>query len=164
MGGNVNFRNDFHEVGCRLFLEVDEFFLGVRAVTGCQSRISLRFQPESSVSLVPVVLEVLLESIIVQMDLQGVHFVVSHDFHQVLQISHRNELTATVYHETAKRIIGIITNRSLRERAFLILFRQLQECACAPVKTGRGGSGDGYTVGYLDGVTFLTELLVCRQG
>jgi len=31
-------RNDFHEVGCRLFLEIDEFFLGVRAVTGCQSR------------------------------------------------------------------------------------------------------------------------------
>ena len=115
MGGNVNFRNDFHEVGCRLFLEIDEFFLGVRAVTGCQSRISLRFQSEGSVSLVPVVLEVLLESVIVQMDLHGVHFVVSHDFHQVLQISHRNELTATVYHETAKRIIGIITNRSLRE-------------------------------------------------
>ena len=115
MGRNINLRNDFHEVGCCLFLEVDELFLGIRAVTGSQSRISIRLQTESSIRLIPVVLEILLESVIVQMNLQRIHFVVSHDFYQVLQIRHRYELTTAVYHEAAKRIVGIISDYSLRE-------------------------------------------------
>ncbi len=156
VGGDVYLRYDFYKLGCRLVLEVDKLLLGVKAVAGSQSGISVRLQTEGGICLVPVVTEKLLEAVVVEVHLQGVHLIISHDFHQVLQIRHRDKFPTTVYHESTDRIVGVIADDSLGQLMVGSLFRNLQKGACAPVKSGRSGGGERHTVGYFDGISFFS--------
>ena len=108
-------------------------------------------------------LEILFESVVVQMHLQGIHLIISHDFRQILQIRHRDKFPAAVYHESPDGIVGIIADGSFRKLVPAGLFRYLQKGACTPVKSGRSRGGECHAVGYLDGITFFSQL-VGRQG
>ena len=110
MSWRVDFRNDFHEATFGQLLQVDEFFLGIETVASSQTWISVRFETESGIGLVPVVFEELLESVIVQVDLEAVHLVISHNLHIVAEIMHWDELTAAVNHESADTIIREVTD------------------------------------------------------
>ena len=112
---NINFRYNLYKVGCSLFLKINKFFFRIRTVAGCESRISFGLQTESSISLVPVVIKILLESIIIQMDLQGIHLVISHYFYQILKIAHRNKFTTAVYHESPDGVVGVVADYSFRK-------------------------------------------------
>ena len=65
MGRHVNLRNDVDAILLGKFLKVDEFFLSVRSVACCQSGISVTLQSECSLSLVPIIVEELTETVVV---------------------------------------------------------------------------------------------------
>ena len=135
MSRSVDFRNDFYEYIFGQLLQVDEFLLGIETVAGSQARISVRFETESSIGLVPIVFEELLESVIVQVDLEAVHLVIRHNLHIVAEIMHRDELTAAVNHESTDAIIREVTDFALRKGQSL--FCHLKESTGSPVNTYR---------------------------
>ena len=106
MGGHVYFRDNLHVHACGLLLEVDELGLGVVAVTGGQSGVGVALEAECGVGAVPVPSEVLLEAVVVEVNLEGVHLVVGHDAGELAQIAHRDVLAAAVHHEAADAVVG----------------------------------------------------------
>ena len=158
---SIDFRNDFHIYVFGQLLQVDEFLLGIETVTSGQPRVSIRFQTEGSIGLVPIVFEELLEAVVVQVDLEAVHLVVRHDLYIIAQIVHRDELTSAIDHEATDFIIREVTDLTLRERK--VLFCHLQEGAGTPIYTHCFGSREGDAVADIDGVAFLAQLLVLFQ-
>ena len=92
---------------CQL-LEFDELCLGVAAILRRESRISIAFQSEGCRGLRPVVTEILSESVIVEMNLQGVHLVIRHHLDERTQIRHRDELSAAIHHEASQPVGRLI--------------------------------------------------------
>ena len=101
------------------------------------------------------------ETVVVQVDLEAVHLIISHDLHVVTQIVHRDELTSTINHESTDFIIREISDFTFRKGE--ALFCHLQEGACSPIDTYGFRSRKVDAVGNLDGITFLTQLLVLFQ-
>ena len=110
---HVNLRNDVDAILLGKFLKVDEFFLSVRSVACCQSGISVTLQSKCSLSLVPIIVEELTETVVVEMNLQGVHLIVSHGLDKRTQIVHRDELTTAVHHKSTQTILRRVYNIAL---------------------------------------------------
>ena len=104
MGRHVYLGDDVDAILLCQFLEFDELSLGIAAILRRESRIGVAFQAESCRGLRPVVTEILSESVIVEMNLQGVHLVIRHHLDQRAQIRHRDELSAAIHHEASQPI------------------------------------------------------------
>ena len=71
------------------------------------------FQAEGCRSFRPIVTEELPESVIVEMNLQGVHLVIRHHLDQRAQIRHWDELSAAIHHEASQPVGRLILGRTL---------------------------------------------------
>ena len=76
MSRDVDFRNDFNSLGGGIGNEVTVFLLGVRAVACGQLGEIAAFHAECGLSLVPIVIVMILEAVVIQMDMEGVHLVI----------------------------------------------------------------------------------------
>ena len=132
---SVYLRNDFHVIVFCQLLQVDELLLRVRAILCRKTRIRVALQTERRLSLVPIIVEVLHETVIVKMNLQCVHLVISHHLGKTAQIIHGDKLTSAVHHEPSKLILGHIDYRSLRQSTVGTLLRHLQQRTCSPENT-----------------------------
>ena len=132
---SVYLRNDFHVILFCQLLQVDELLLRVRSILCRKTRIRVAFQAESRLRLVPIIVEVLHETVIVKMNLQRVHLVISHYLGKAAQIIHGDKLTSAVHHEPSKLILWHIDYRSLRQSTVGTLLRHLQQRTCSPENT-----------------------------
>ena len=162
MGWHINLWDDIDTILLGKFLKVDEFLFGVRAVARCQSGISVALQSECSLGLVPIAIEELTETIVVEMNLQGVHLIVSHGLDERTQIVHRNELTTAVHHKSTQTILRRVYNIALWQCATVgfVLLCHLQHSTCAPLQSFDRSSTDCSNVADADAVAFLTECFV----
>ena len=117
---HVYLRNNLDPQLGTLTHEVTELLLTVVPVARRELRETLAFQPEGRVRLVPVVVEVLLEPIVVQVNLQAVHLVVRHRSHQVLQVIHRDELPGHVNHKPAQPVVRPVLDVAARQPPVLL--------------------------------------------
>ena len=78
---DIYLRNDLHTQAIGELLQGDKLLFCIIAIAGGQSGKSFTFEAESRIGLVPVVIVILLESIIVQVDLECVHLIVGHHLH-----------------------------------------------------------------------------------
>ena len=159
MGGSINFGDNLHAVAGRHFLKVDELLLGVVAVAGREARVGLALQAEGGVGLVPGVVEAA-EANVVEMDLQGVHLVVTHHAHQLAEVVHGDVFAAAVEHEAAHLKVGAVVDGALRQVGRLV--EQLQQGACGPEGAGGRGGGDGHVAA--DGHTVALGLFAVAAG
>ena len=136
----IDFGNDFNVVLLGVDLKIDELLLGVVAVASGKTGIGFALQAESGLCLVPIVVEVLTEAVVVEVNLQGVHLVISHGFHKLVHILDGEELATYVQHETTQFIFGYIGRYAARELTVLVLLGNLQQRACCPIGTLRSGS------------------------
>ena len=160
---SIKLRDNLHAHLLGIKDKIVEPFLGIVAVLGGQAGEEFTLDTESRIGLVPIAVEVIAESIIVQMHLQGVHLVIREQMNQAVQIGEGNVLTAHIYHHTAHRIGRCIGNGSAGKRFALHL--QLLQCLNAPHDSLLGLSldgdalrGDGQLVAFLSQFLVLTEL------
>lgn len=79
---------------------------------------------------VPVVIEVILETVVVEMHVETVHFVISHVVNELIEIVERDVLSPGINHETAHRVIGHVRRGAYGE--LLRLPQELQKGLGAP--------------------------------
>ena len=111
---DIYLRDDLDTQAVGELLKGDKLLFCIITVTGSQSGVSFAFETESRIGLAPIMIIILLESIIVQMNLECIHLIVSHHLHIIAQHAHRNKLTPAIHHKTTNRIIGIIAGRPFR--------------------------------------------------
>ena len=73
---HVDFGNNLDITLLGANLHIDKLLLGVMAIFGSQTGICVALKTERRLRLRPIVVEILLETIVVKMHLQGVHLVV----------------------------------------------------------------------------------------
>ena len=161
---SIDLGNDLYIKILGQLLQVDKFTFSVISVFGSQSGIRIRLQTERSISLRPIMFKVLFKAIIIQVNLQSIHLVISHDLHIVLKESKRNKLTSAVYHEATHGIVGKIAQSSFRELVVFTLFRDLEQSTGSPIYAYTFGSSQQDTVGYFYRITFFTQLFICADG
>ena len=154
VSGHVNFGDNFNIVVFTQNLKVDEFLLCVVTVLSGKSRVLSALKAESRRSLIPIVTEELAETIVVEVHLKGIHLVISHYLHQVVEVINGHKLTGYVNHETAQFINGHVNGFTLGER--LILFRKLEQCTCCPESSLSCSGGYSNMLTDIKAVTFLT--------
>ena len=157
VGRHVNLGYHLHAVVFAQELQVGELLLGVASVFGRESGIGVAFQSEGGLRLCPVVAEVLLEAVVVEMHLQGVHLVVGHNLDQIAQIGHRNELAAAVHHAAAQTVLWHVGHEAFGE---VVLLAHLQQCACSPESARLCGRTDDDALAEVDAIAFLPERFV----
>ena len=153
---NINFWDDIDSISCGHLLEVAEFFFGVGTIFGCESRKTVAFQSEGGVCFVPVIIEKLNETIIIQMYLQFIHFIERENFYVILQIVHCEKFPGYVNHQSAVSILRIIQCFSFHESKRLVM-DHLQQCASSPEYSFYGGGFDGYMVAYIQFIAFFSQ-------
>ena len=157
VGGYVDLGEDFHTLRGGFALESTEFFLCIAAVARSKTGEEVAFETESGGRLRPIVAEVLLEAVVVEVYLQGVHLIISHHLDELAQIVHGDVFAADIDHETAYRIGGAVGGYTTGQGMRTGLFADLQNGACTPKCTlGRGGCDSGR---FANGqaITFGTE-------
>ena len=164
VGRDVDFGDDLDAVVLGENLKVDELLLGVVAVTRSQARVRVALQTESRVGFVPVLIEVLLETVVVQVNLEAVHLVVRHYLHVIAQVLYGEELAPAVNHEATQAVVGPVAHGAAGQLVLFALLAHLQERAGGPVNAGRRRGGDGDAVAHLDGVPLAAKALVFFQG
>ena len=112
MGRSVKLRDDLHTILLCQNLQVDKLLLGIMAILGRETGIGVTFHAEARLGTTPVIAEILAETIVVEMYLQGIHLIVRHDACQMAQIGDGNKLTSAVYHESTQAIVGLVGNLS----------------------------------------------------
>ena len=127
MGGNVNFRDYVEEHSFCLKLQIDELMLGIHSIGSSESRKKVAFESECPRSLLPIVVEILLKAVIVEVKLQGIEFVIGHHLNKIFEITCRYILPATVEDQSTNRICRSIKGRSTGNVAAMMLFTQLQQ-------------------------------------
>ena len=157
VGGYVDLGEDFHALRGGFALESTELFLRIATVARSKSGEEVAFETESGGRLRPIVAEVLLEAVIVEVYLQGVHLIIGHHLDELAQIVHGDVFAADIDHETAHRIGGAVGGYTTGEGMRAGLFADLQNGARTPKCTLCGGGGD--RCGFANGqaVTFGTE-------
>ena len=108
MGWHIYLGDDVDAILLCQLLEFDKLSLGIAAILCRESRIGVAFQSEGCRGLRPVVTEILSESVIIQMNLQGIHLVIRHHLDQRAQIRHRDELSAAIHHEASQPVGRLI--------------------------------------------------------
>ena len=163
MGRSIDFRDNLDELRSGLLLEINELALGVIAVASSEAGIGVALQAEGSVGTAPVVTIELLETIVVEMHLQGIHLIIGHHFHQVTQIGHGDELAPAVHHETAQGVVGPVAQLAFRQLVVFTLLADLEQGARSPVGTDHLGSRDSDVAVHPNGIALTSQLLVFLQ-
>ena len=132
MCGHVNLGDNLHTARIGQLLQGDKLGLGVGTILGGQARIGVALQTESGLRFVPILVEILLESVVVEVNLEGVHLVIGHHLDEVAQIGHGDILTAAVHHETAQLIAWHVVGHAAGEGTIRTLLGQLQHGLRAP--------------------------------
>ena len=159
MGRHIYLGNDVDAILLCQFLEFDELSLGIAAILCRESRIGVAFQSESRLGLCPIITEKLSESVIIQMNLQGIHLVIRHHLDERTQIRHRDELSSAIHHEASQPVGRLILSRAFRqhETSRSLLLRKLQHGAGTPYQSFYRRSRDGGYVADGEAIAFLAE-------
>ena len=163
MGGSIYFRNNFNKTSFCLLLQVNKFLFRIISIPCSQTGESFRFQTESSVSLIPIMVEKLFETIIIQMNLQRIHFIISHNPNIILQSIQRNKFTPTINHKSPHFIIRIITDCSLRQVMVILLLCHLQQSTRSPIYSNRFRGRQRDTISNTDSISLFAQLLIFIQ-
>ena len=153
--GSIYLGYDIHSVLLSQLLELYKLLLGIGAVLGGQAGISVTLKAEARLSLAPVIAEVLAETAVVEVHLQGVHLIVRHHLGQIAQVRDGDVLASAVDHETAHTVIGLVGDDALGQSLAFCLLVDLQQCTCSPHDTLGGGSCEGHIGSDVDAVTLL---------
>ena len=137
---HVNLGDNLHAARIGQLLQSDKLGLGVGTIFGGQTRIGVAFQAEGSLRLVPVLIEIFLESVVVEVNLECVHFIIGHHLDEVAQIGHGNIFAATIQHEAAQLIARFVLGYAAGEGAVGTLLGQLKKRLCAPCEAAKGRS------------------------
>ena len=137
VGRDVDLRDYIHHITGRSALHIAHLLLGIVAVAGCQSGESLALHAESRIGLVPVVGEVAQETVVVEMQTQGVEFIIRQDFHKVVDIVDGEELAAHIERQASDRIVGPVGDLAFGHCLSPILPGDLKQGARAPVYSRR---------------------------
>ena len=156
---NVDFGNDVHTILHPHPLKFCELLLGIRAVLGGKARETFTFQSEGSIGLVPVVVEELRETIVVQMDVKLVHLVERQHLDLLLQIVEGEELACHVEHISTVGEFRPVARRALRKLRFLSM-KHLKQGTCSPKYTLCSGGFDAYFIINGKYIAFLTQLFI----
>ena len=108
--------------------------------------------------------EELFETVVVQMDLEGVHLVVRHHLHVVAQVLDGEELAAAVDHEAAHGVVRPVAHVAAGQGVVLALLADLKQGAGGPVDACRGGGVEHDVLAHAHAVAFGAEFLVLAQG
>ena len=110
MGRHVELRDDLHAHRPGIADELTHLLLRVAAVDGGQAGEDFALHAEGGIGVVPAVLELVLEAVVVEVQLQGVHLVVRHDVDERIEIAQGVELACCIEHEAANGIVGLVGN------------------------------------------------------
>ena len=106
---HVDLRDNLHAQAIAQLLQGDELLLRIIAIARREAGERLALQAESRVGLIPIMLEILLEAVIIQVDLERIHLIIGHHLNVIAQITHRDVLTSAIHHKATDAIIRIIT-------------------------------------------------------
>ena len=95
VGGDVDLGENFHALRGGFALEGTELFLRIATVARSKTGEEVAFETESGRGLRPIVAEVLLEAVVVEVYLQGVHLIIGHHLDELAQIVHGMYLRPT---------------------------------------------------------------------
>ena len=151
MRRHVDFVDNLHSLRRSPTLQLGKLALGVMPVTRRKPRVGVALQAERGVGLVPVVAEVLLEPVVVQVQVQDVHLVVGHHPHQVAQVGEGDELSPAVQHQPPHGIVGFVAHLAPWQPSAARL-HHLQQRARPPAEAGGIASPHRHAVGYVDGI------------
>ena len=157
VGGHVDLGEDFHALRGGFALEGTELFLRIATVARSKAGEEVAFETESGGGLRPIVAEVLLEAVIVEVYLQSVHLIIGHHFDQLAQIVHGDVFAADIDHETAHRIGRAVGGYTTGQGMRASLFADLQNGARTPKCALCSGGGDSGRFAHGKAVTFGTE-------
>ena len=157
VGGDVDLGENFHALGGGFALESTEFFLRIATVARSKAGEEVAFETESGGRLRPIVAEVLLEAVIVEVYLQSVHLIIGHHFDQLAQIVHGDVFATDIDHETTHRIGGAVGGDPTRQGMRAGLFADLQNGARTPKRALGCGGGNRCGFSYGEAITFGTE-------
>ena len=115
VGGYIDFGEDFHTLRGGFALKSTELFLRIATIACGKAGEEVAFETESGRGLRPIVAEVLLEAVVVEVYLQHVHLIVGHHLDELAQIVHRDVFAADIDHETAHRIGGAVGGDPTRQ-------------------------------------------------
>ena len=109
---HINFGKYLYAHAVGQFLQGNKVFFGVMPVASSESRKPITLHTESSRRATPVAIIEPMESIIVEMDMEHIHLIISHHAHILAKHIHREELSTAIKHKTAERIVGHVTDKS----------------------------------------------------
>ena len=142
---DVDFGNDVHTILYPHALKFGKLLLGIRAVLGGQAREAFTFQSEGSVGLVPIIIEELWETIVIQVNLEFVHLVERKHLDLLLQVIEGKELASHIEHKATIRKFRPVACCTLRQLRFLTI-EHLQKGSCSPEYTLSRGRLDAYLI------------------
>ena len=154
----VDFGDHFNIVVFAQDLQVDKFLLGIVAILGSQTRVLCALETESRRGLVPIAAKELTETIVVEVHLERIHFIVSHSLYQIVQIVDRHKLARYVNHKTAQFVHGYVHGFALRQCG--VLFGELEQCTCCPERTLSSCCSHGDVIADVEAVALFAQLLV----
>ena len=106
----VEFRNNLHTHLLGIADEVAHLLFRIAAVDCSKAREEVALHSESSLSIVPIVLELVLRSVVVEVKLKGIHLVVRHHIDERIEVAQRVELASAVNHKATNGVVGLVGN------------------------------------------------------
>ena len=119
---HINLGKYFYTHAVGQLLQGDKIFFGVMSIASREARKPITLHAESSRRAAPIFVVEPMEGVVVKMNMENVHLVVSHHAHILAEHGHGEELSAAVEHESAERIIGRIVDKTAGQSARLRLF------------------------------------------
>ena len=92
------------------------------SIASREARKPIALHAESSRRAAPIFVVEPMEGVIVKMNMENVHLIVSHHAHIFAEHGHGEELSTAVEHKSAERIIGCIVDKTTWQRVRFGLF------------------------------------------
>ena len=108
--------------------------------------------------------EELFKAIIIQVNLQSIHLVISHNLHIILKERKRNKLSTAIYHKATHSVVRKVTQSTFRKLMIFALFRNLKQRTGSPIYPYAFGSSQQDTIGNFHRIAFFAQLLICTNG
>ena len=159
MSRNVKLGNNLDADSLGVLLQFDKLLLCIVAIARCKAREEIALQAEAGWRFAPVVREIFMEGVVIEVQMEGVHLVVCHKIYILMQEIHRNEFSSAVEHKRTHCVVGPIDNVALGE-CCSVLFGNLQECACSPHCATRGVGCNLNLIVDIDRVTLIVQLFI----